>query len=118
MRVGSFLMKTASAFNQPGEDLHSRFQLLLRCEPIAQKVESFLGLADVAFVRVDGKLQGGKDGIHPLDCRLEFVAGLGKDHVVVHEPLIQWLRPVSMRSVRLWMLCCQARIRNEVLFFL
>jgi hypothetical protein len=26
MRVGSFLMKTASTFNQPGEALHSRFQ--------------------------------------------------------------------------------------------
>ena len=26
MRVGSFLMKTAGAFNQSGEALHSRFQ--------------------------------------------------------------------------------------------
>ena len=49
MRVGSFLMKTASAFNQPGEDLHSRFQLLLRCEPIVpanRKLTSLGGSAD------------------------------------------------------------------------
>ena len=30
----------------------------------------------------------GADGIHPLDRRLEFVAGLVEDHVVVHEPLV------------------------------
>lgn len=62
MRVGSFLMTTASTFNQSGEALHSRFQQLLRSEPIAQKVEYFLGLADVAFFRVDGELQGVENG--------------------------------------------------------
>ena len=56
----------------------------MRPEPIAQKVEPLFSFADVAFVRVDGELQGVENGIHPLDCRLEFVAGLGEDHLVVH----------------------------------
>ena len=47
MRVGSFFMKTASAFNVSGNALHSRFRLLLRFEPIAQKVEPLFSFADV-----------------------------------------------------------------------
>ena len=68
-RVGSFLMKSTRAFNQSGEALQSRFQQLLRSEPIAQKVESLFSFADLAFVRMDGDLQDVENGVRELDCR-------------------------------------------------
>ena len=37
--------------------------------------------------------------------------------MLVYRLGLQWLRPVSMWSVRLWMLCCQARIRNKIHLF-
>ena len=78
-RVGAFLMKTAGTFKSLGEALPSRFQPLLRSEPIARKVEPFWSFADVAFVRMDGEFECLKDGVHPFDRRLERVAGAGED---------------------------------------
>ena len=57
---------------------------------------------------MDGEFECLKNGVHALDCRLELVAGLGKDHVVVHEPLVanpvllaQILhRPIQRRQVQ------------------
>ncbi len=63
--IGSLLMKPAGTLAQTGQALSGRAEFSTGVQVIAQKIKSFSGTANIAFIRMYGEFQSGQ---HPVHC--------------------------------------------------